>query len=514
MNGRHGAVVLAWAAAFAAATLAVQPAAAENAKARAILKTVDTAVAAGPFAAAWPSLERHEAPAWYRDGKFGIFIHWGLYSVPAFGNEWYPRNMYQQGSPEFAHHVATFGPQSKFGYKDFIPMFKAERFSAADWARLFKEAGAKFVVPVAEHHDGFPMYDCSLTDWSAAKMGPKRDVVGELQKALVAEGLVLGVSSHRAEHWWFFDGGMKFDSDVKDPRYAAFYGPARSQEKAEDQSEPPTKEYLDDWLARTAELVDKYHPQLVWFDWWIEQPAFAPYLQRFAAFYYNRGAQWQKGVAINYKNASFPAKVAVFDVERGQLPGIRPEFWQTDTSISKNSWGYVARQDYKTADAIVGDLVDIVSKNGALLLNIGPRPDGTIPEPEQEILRGIGRWLKTNGEAIYGTRPWAVYGEGPTEVVDGSFNDTKRQAFTARDFRFTTREGLLYAIALAPPDKSVTVKSLATQAPHAKGPVRGVRLLGYHGAVEWTQDASGLTISMPDRRPDEHVVVFAISGVL
>jgi len=325
---------------------------------------------------------------------------------------------------------------------------------------------------------------------------------------------VFGLSSHRAEHWWFFDGGMELDSDVKDPRYAAFYGPARPQKKVEDQSEPPTKEYLDDWLARTAELVDKYHPQLVWFDWWIEQPSFSPYLQRFAAFYYNRGAEWQKGVAINYKNASFPAKAAVFDVERGQLPGIRPEFWQTDTSISKNSWGYVAKQDYKTAGAIVDDLVDIVSKNGALLLNIGPRPDGTIPEPEQEILREIGRWLKVNGEAVYGTRPWAVYGEGPTEVVGGSFNDTKRQAFTAQDFRFATREGVLYAIALAPPGKSVTVKSLATVAKHAKGRVRGVRLLGHDGAIEWTQDASGLNLSMPDRPHGEQAVVFAISGVV
>ncbi len=415
VNGRSRGGRIAWAAALAVATLAARPAVPEDrqdAKAQAILKSVDAGVAAGPFEAAWPSLERYEVPDWYRDGKFGIFIHWGLYSVPAFGNEWYPRNMYKQGTPEFAHHVATFGPQSRFGYKDFIPRFKAERFSAGEWARLFKEAGARFVVPVAEHHDGFPMYDCSLTEWSAAKMGPKRDLVGELARAVPAEGLVFGLSSHRAEHWWFLDGGMEFDSDVKDPRYAAFYGPARPQKKAEDQSEPPTKEYLDDWLARTAELVDKYHPQLVWFDWWIEQPAFAPYLQRFAAFYYNRGAQWQKGVAINYKNASFPAKAAVFDVERGQLPGIRTEFWQTDTSISKNSWGYVAKQDYKTAGAIVDDLVDIVSKNGALLLNIGPRPDGTIPEPEQEILREIGRWLKVNGEAIYGTRPWAVVRRG------------------------------------------------------------------------------------------------------
>jgi alpha-L-fucosidase len=513
VNDQRGAVVFACAAAFAVATLAPRPATAEDAKAQAILKAVDTTVAVGPFAAAWPSLERYEVPAWYRDGKFGIFIHWGLYSVPAFGNEWYPRNMYKQGSPEFAHHVATFGPQAKFGYKDFIPMFTAERFSAADWARLFKDAGAKFVVPVAEHHDGFPMYDCSLSEWSAAKMGPKRDIVGELSRAVPAEGLVFGLSSHRAEHWWFFDGGNEFDSDVKDPRYSAFYGPARSQKRAEDKSEQPTKEYLDDWLARTAELVDKYHPQLVWFDWWIEQPSFSTYLQRFAAFYYNRGAEWQKGVAINYKNASFPAKAAVFDVERGQLPGIRPEFWQTDTSISKNSWGYVAKQDYKTAGAIVDDLVDIVSKNGALLLNIGPRPDGTIPEPEQEILREIGRWLKVNGEAVYGTRPWAVYGEGPTEVVGGSFNDTKRQAFTGEDIRFTTKPGALYAIALAWPGKTFTVKALGTGAAHAKGRVSGVRLLGHEGALVFTQDAVGLHVTLPEKALGGPAFAFRIEGV-
>jgi alpha-L-fucosidase len=480
----------------------------------AILSAVDSTVAKGPFAAAWPSLERFEVPAWYQDGKFGIFIHWGLYAVPAFGNEWYPRNMYRQGEREFAHHVAAFGPQARSGYKDFIPRFKAERYDPQAWARLFKDAGARFVVPVAEHHDGFPMYDCSLTEWSAARMGPKRDLVGDLARAVKSEGLVFGHSSHRAEHWWFFDGGMAFDSDVRDPRYSGFYGPARPQKKAEDGSEPPSREYLDDWLARTAELVDKYQPQLVWFDWWIEQPVFQPYLQRFAAFYYNRGAEWRRGVAINYKNKSFPAKAAVFDVERGQLPGIRPEFWQTDTSVSKNSWGYVEKQDYKTTASLVGDLVDIVSKNGALLLNIGPRPDGTIPEPEQEILRCIGRWLAQNGEAVYGTRPWAVFGEGPTEVVGGSFNDTKRQAFTGRDIRFTTKAGVLYAIALAWPGKTLSVKSLATGAPHAKGRVTGVRLLGHDGELHFTQDADGLHVTLPETAPGEHAFAFRVEGAI
>ncbi len=329
--------------------------------------------------------------------------------MPGFGSEWYPRKMYQQGTPEFEHHVATYGPQSKFGYKDFIPLFKAEKFDAGEWAKLFKEAGAKYVVPVAEHHDGFPMYDSDLTDWCAAKQGPKRDVIGELADAFRKEGIVVGASSHRAEHWWFFDQGMYFDSDVRDGANAALYGPASNQRTAESQSEPPDQAFLDDWLLRSCEIVDKYQPQVVYFDWWICQPVFQPYLQRFAAYYYNRGAEWGKPVAINFKEwegRSFPDGTGVFDIERGQSADIRPDFWQTCTSVSKNSWGYIANQDYKDVGDIVDDLIDITSKNGTMLLNIGPKPDGTIPEKEQEMLRAIGGWLAVNGEAIYGTRPW------------------------------------------------------------------------------------------------------------
>ena len=469
------------------------------------LKTIDEVAIRGPYQPNWDSLERQRVPKWYLDAKFGIFIHWGVYSVPAFGSEWYPRQMYLQGSNEFKHHVATFGPQSSFGYKDFIPRFKAERFDPGQWAKLFKEAGAKFVVPVAEHHDGFPMYDCGFTDYSAAKMGPKRDIVGELAAAIRKHGLILGVSSHRAEHWWFMNGGRKFDSDVQNPHYAGLYGPAMPDGAQPDQA------YLDDWLARTCELVDKYHPQLVWFDWWIEQPVFKPYLQKFGAFYYNRGAEWGRGVAINYKNEAFPSKAAVLDIERGQLAAIRPFFWQTDTAVQKNSWGYTEHQDYKTAGSIIGDLVDIVSKNGALLLNIGPKSDGTIPEPEQQILREIGKWLSVNGEAIYGTRPWAVFGEGPTKVVGGSFNDTKRQPFTGEDIRFTQKGGNLYAIALAWPGQRFIVKSLATGSQLVDGQVREVRLLGHRGKLEWQRTPEGLSIRMPAEKPCDHAFAFRIS---
>jgi alpha-L-fucosidase len=480
----------------------------------AILAKVDAAVSKGPFAPNWKSLEHFAVPAWYEDGKFGIFIHWGLYSVPAFGNEWYPRNMYKKGTPEFAHHVATFGPQSTFGYKDFIPKFTAERFDPAQWAALFKEAGARYVVPVAEHHDGFPMYDCSLTDWSAAKMGPKRDVIGELAKAVRAQGIVFGVSSHRAEHWWFFDQGKLFDSDVRDPKNASFYGPAVSQTTSEKGQTAPDQAYLDDWLARTAEIVDKYQPQLVWFDWWIAQPAFSAHLQRFAAFYYNRGAEWGQGVAINYKKhggESFPDTSAVLDIERGQLAAVRQNFWQTDTSVSKNSWGHIEGQDYKSVDSIVDDLVDIVSKNGSLLLNIGPRSDGTIPDPEVAMLKAIGGWLRVNGEAIYGTRPWTRFGEGPTQIVEGPFADTKRKPFTSQDVRFTTRGAVLYATVLDwPSDNRILIKSLANGAVNAST-ITAVELLGATAPLTWSQQADGLHVQLPVTHPSDYALSLRIS---
>ncbi len=459
----------------------------------------------GPFQPTWESLESYCAPQWYQDAKFGVFIHWGVYAVPAFGNEWYPRNMYVQGSREYEHHLATYGPHSRFGYKDFIPQFTADKFDPDHWAGLFRRAGAKFVVPVAEHHDGFALYDCSFSDWCATKMGPKRDLIGELAEAVRRQWLVFGLSSHRAEHWWFFDGGMQFDSDVQDPRYAGLYGPAQPR------STEPHEMFLQDWLARTCELVDKYQPQLVWFDWWIEQPTFAPYLQRFAAYYYNRGAQWGRGVAINYKNQAFPERAAVYDIERGQLSDLRPIFWQTDTAITKNSWGYVQEQDYKSAGSIVQDLIDIVSKNGALLLNIGPRPDGTIPEPEEEILLEIGRWLAANGEAIYGTRPWKVFGEGPTEIASGGFTDTQRQAFTPQDVRFTTKGEALYAILLAWPEGGeATIRSLGANLRLYPGEIGSVELLGVKGALNWSQDEEGLKVQLPPERPCDHAYVLKI----
>lgn len=463
------------------------------------LNEIESVIAEGQYAPEWDSLSRYVIPEWYEDAKFGIFIHWGVYSVPAFSSEWYARHMYVEGTPAYQHHVNTYGTQDKFGYKDFIPMFTADKFDADEWISIVKQSGAKFVVPVAEHHDGFPMYDCPFTEWKSTAMGPKRDVIRELSDAARRQSLTFGVSSHRAENWWFFNGGATFDSDVRDPRYAGLYGPSQPCDpNGWVPQQQPNEPFLDDWLARTCDLVERYEPQLLWFDWWISQPAFKPYLKRLAAYYYNLGLKWKRGVAINYKDDAFPEGTAVFDIERGQLADIRPRFWQTDTSVSENSWSHITHHKYKTAESIVGDLVDIVSKNGALLLNIGPRADGTIPQEEQQMLRQIGQWLTVYGEAIFSTRPWKVFGEGPTEIGSGSFSDTKRSAFTSRDVRFTVKGNRLYAIVMAKPEHGqVLIKSLSDSLRLYPAKIESVELLGRPGQLEWNRSDAGLAVQLP-----------------
>ncbi len=459
------------------------------------------------FEPTWESLRQFTVPRWYEDAKFGIFIHWSAFCVPAFDNEWYSRNMYLQGSRAYEHHRQTWGDHTQFGYKDFIPLLTAEQFDAAAWVDLFKRAGARYVIPVAEHHDGFAMYDSALSQWTAAKMGPKRDVIGELAQATRAAGLTFGLSNHRAEHWFFMNGGQLFPSDVQDPAYADFYGPARPSPRdwdnpiwhTRDWQPRPDDAFLTDWLARNVELADKYQPELFYFDWWIEQLAFEPYLQRFAAHYYNRGIEWGKQVAINCKNQAFPEGTVVFDVERGQLSAIRPHFWQSDTAVATNSWCYTTELTYRSSASILHDLIDIVSKNGALLLNVGPRADGTIPDGDTQILLDMGRWLAVNGEAIYGSRPWRIYGEGPTEVVSGGFTDAKRAGFTARDVRFTTQGATLYAILLGVPETAdVVIEAIGTARGLLSKPIEQVELLGSSSPVTWTQESAGLRVRASD----------------
>ena len=481
------------------------------------LDRIEAAIAQGPYRDDWDSLAAWRVPQWYQDAKFGIFVHWGVYSVPAFGNEWYPRNMYLEGTPEFQHHVETWGRHKDFGYKDFIPLFKAEKFDPDAWADLFAESGARYVVPVAEHHDGFQMYRSEISHWNAAEMGPKRDVVGELSRSFAARGLTLGVSTHRIEHWWFMGGGRAFDSDVKEPlQRGDLYWPAAEYQNDNLHnlfSEPvPTKEFLDDWLVRTCELIDRFQPRILYFDWWIQHSAARPYLKKIAAYYYNRAAELGYEAAINYKHEAYMFGTAIPDIERGQFADMKPYFWQTDTAVARNSWGYTENNVFKPAAGLIRDLVDIVSKNGALLLNVGPKPDGTISDEDAAILREIGAWLKVNGAAIYGAKVWRKFGEGPTQVQEGQFTDGAEKTFTPEDIRYTVNGGSLYATALVwPDDGRVTLKSLAqadaTVLPVFDGIVRDVTILGAKEKPQWSRDETGLHVCAPGVRSDKPVVI-------
>ncbi|MHC4618866.1 MAG: alpha-L-fucosidase [Planctomycetota bacterium] len=453
----------------------------------------------------WESLSKYEAPEWFKDAKFGIFIHWGVYAVPAYQSEWYPREMYLKNKDTYNHHKATWGDQSKFGYKDFIPMFKAQKWDPAEWAELFKKSGATFVVPVAEHHDGFALYDSSHTRWNSVKMGPQRDVVGELGRAVRARGMRLGASTHYAFNWKYYTHGDEFDTN--NPAYSALYG------KPHDPKAPTSREFIEHWYARVVDIVDNYQPELLWFDFGFNEPEFEPYRKKIGAYYYNKGLEWDKEVVLQYKKKAFPDGAAVLDLERGKLDRIRFMVWQTDTSISRKSWGYIENDEFKSVDSLVDDLVDIVSKNGVLLLNVGPRADGTIPDEAKEILLGIGKWLDVNGEAIYRTRPWHTYGEGPTKGQTGHMAERKGgfSAFTAKDIRFTSKENVLYAICLDWPGGEVTIESLSTKSFLSRGGIVDIRLLGSEGQRQWSRDDKGLKVELPAERPCDYAYVVKIS---
>jgi len=489
-----------------------------TAKVNAQLAKVKQGATDGPFRPDWDSLRGFRTPEWFRDAKFGIFIHWGVYSVPAYANEWYSRNMYVPGNDAYEHHRKTYGPQDKFGYKDFIPQFKAEKFDPAAWVKLFADAGARYVVPVAEHCDGFAMYASDLTQWDSADMGPKRDVTGEIAKAARASGMHFGLSSHRAEHWWWYHKGRTYKSDVSDPKNAGLYGPAAPTGLPADKPDawpdsdllqnwsPPNQAFLNDWMARTSELIDKYQPELIYFDWWTSSPLFEPLMRDTAAYYYNRSAKWQAPGIIAYKGSQFAEGSAMFDLERGKTDALKLTPWQSDTSISIKSWGYAQNDSYRTPKSLVADLIDIVSKNGNLLLNVGPKADGTIPQEIATVLHGMGDWLKVNGEAIYGTRPFLYFGEGPTKSGHvrqvGQFTEKNVSSFTPEDIRFTTKDGNLYALGLErPADGAVLIKTLYAGTPYLDRAIDRVELLD-GGAVTWRQTPKGLSIRLPQDKGD------------
>ena len=482
------------------------------------LAQINNVIEKGPYHDNWASLTDFEMPDWYVKAKFGIFIHWGLYSVPAYANEWYSRNMYIQGTPEYEHHIKTYGPHKDFGYKDFIPLFKAEKFDPDFWAETFANAGANYVVPVAEHHDGFQMYQSDLSVYNAAQMGPCRDVIGELKASFAKKGLVFCTSTHRAEHYWFMGNGKDFDSDIKEPLHCGdFYWPSEQQQPDHQNlfaTPYPNSEFLEDWLCRTCEIIDRYQPKILYFDWWIQHEAYKPYLRKIAAYYYNRGLEWGAPTAICYKHDAMAFGSGIVDVERGKFASAKPYHWQTDTAIARNSWCYTTSLDYKSSYELICYLIDVVSKNGNLLLNVGPKADGTFAEEDAAILNDIGSWLSVNGEAVYNSKPWRYAAEGPTVETEGQFSDSSATEYTHEDFRFTAGNGCIYVTCLKYPENGrLTVRALSkskdANKPNFHGIIRDVNVLGFEEHPAYAIDDAGLHITTQNVQ-SEFPVVFKV----
>ena len=499
------------------------------------------------FEPTFDSLAKHyTCPDWFRDAKFGIFLHWGVNSVPGF-NGHYARFMYLQEEPAdkegrgwadwgadvYAHHCQTYGHPSQFGYKDFLSLWKAEKFDAAELGALFKSIGARYIVPVAVHCDNFDNWDSTHHSYNSVSMGPRRDIVGEWQRACAALGLRFGVSTHMndSHDHRFFQGetdttgplaGVPYDT--VDPEFEDLYGRRTPDRK---RLHPG---FGAEYEARHIDLLDRYHPDLLYFDGGL------PYNEHglnVAAHFLNQNLADHDGAleaVLNLKHG-FPEGAAVHDVERGQSSILRELPWQTDTTIN-SGWfclgddGREIGLDGGEAAMRAGDgdllldgpmciqnLCDIVSKNGNLLLNVGQRADGSLPDRYRRELEAIGEWLAINGEAIYGTRPWKIYGEGPTEVGDGFLSEPSTP-FTTEDIRFTTRGDVLYAMVMGAPERTATIHALGTGSSPQPGRAANITLLGSAEDIAWEQKESSLEIAIPRALPSEHANVFRIEGII
>ncbi|MCU4975456.1 alpha-L-fucosidase [Halobacteria archaeon AArc-m2/3/4] len=474
----------------------------------------------GPYRPEWESLAAHSIPQWFRDATFGIYFHWGPYAVPAYANEWYSRNMYVEGTDAYEHHEKEWGPRDEFGYKDFIPMFEAEEFDASAWADFCKDVGAEFVGITATHADGFLMWDSDVSEWNAAEMGPKRDVVGELAEAVRERDMKFVTSFHHDFHWWWYphvDGW-----DTADPEYAGLYG------EAHDKDEDPPESFFEDWQAKVMEVIDAYRPDLIYFDsgigndWFINH--FDEYRRELVAYYYNRAEEWGKEVDFTHKQ-EVPLGVGIVDHERTREEDVSMQPWLTDTPLDRNSWGYVENSDYRSVDTVVTGLVDRVSKNGATMVNVGPKADGTLPKQATSRLEKIGDWLERNGEAVYGANPWWTFGEGPTDISSTEFDEASTVEYTSEDIRFTRTDEAAYALLLKwPEDSEVTIEtpfgrwtsSVAGEWPIGPAPDPWpedryeVELVGADESLTWGGGEDGVRIELPENPPCEFAYAIRI----
>ena len=473
------------------------------------------AVAFGaPFQADWDSLKNHPVPAWLIDAKFGIYAHWGVYAVPAAGNEWYAKRMYDPagGRSLYEHHRKAWGTQDKFGYKDFVPMFRAEKFNPEEWADAIRQSGARYAGIAVVHHDGFALWHSKVNRWNAGEMGPKRDLYGELVKSLRARGLKIVATEHnmRTFDWYLpaneedVEKARKMNFDLFDRRYADFYWNHFTSTKPE---------FLKQWKAKLHEVIDNYRPDVLWFDGGdFTSSEVSGSVTTTLAHYFNRAGEWKAQVEVLNKFAgnkkfNFPREFGILTFEAGRdRPPVVDRPWIDDLSIAVGTWGYTRDMQLQPIEATIRGFADRVARGGGLLLSLAPMANGELPADQKAFLREMGDWLRVNGEAIYGTRPWKIHAEGDTQklIVPGKNTRWDFSKCTADDIRFTTKAGALYALALAWPENGrLLVKSLPAG-------VKDVAMLGA-GKVKWSQSPAGLAIELPSKRPCKYAWAFRIS---
>ncbi|MGH9396939.1 MAG: alpha-L-fucosidase [Terriglobia bacterium] len=466
---------------------------------------IDALIRQGPFKPDWASLHSHQDPEWFRNAKFGIYTHWGPVTVGSSycpgDQEWFGRQMYQPKEPAFQYSREYFGDQHKFGFKDLIPRFTGKKFNADEWADIFVRAGAKFAGPVAVHHDNFALWNSSLTRWNSVAMGPHWDVVGELERAYRKRGMRFVATFHHGYAWEYYEPAFKYDA--ADPQYSDLYTSPHAP------GTPPTGEYLDTWLAMVYEVLTKYRPDLIYFDFGFGKVITPEYQQKLFATAYDWAARHDREIAVTQKDRMIAQHTGILDFERGREARGTAFPWLTDTALG--SWFYVANAGFRSTQSTVGILADIVAKNGCMMLDIGPKIDGTLPEDGVEVLLGVGRWLNKNGEAIYGTRPWTVYGEGPTKNSGGPFSEEKEKPYTAQDIRFTTKNNTLYAILLGWPGRETVINSLPAGTKLWFGLIRAVQMLGTTDPLKWSQEPSGLRVRLPESKPGDYAYVLKIT---